>query len=179
MRASRKPRHQRVLTPILVVLGSIVVFAYGTVALISQDPLWFLTRVDLPDAKRIVIRVDGEETVLMPGSEGYAEILAATRSALTGFKNWAPGSMGLSPSTQEEYQTKGTILELYFAEPIDFHLPFNEGNPTALLMPVSGRFGGEGYVFRGRNGRWWAGQLTMSNPGPLYEAVSAVISQQD
>jgi hypothetical protein len=179
MRAARKPRHQRVLTPILVVLGSIVVFAYGTVALISQDPLWFLTRVDLPDAERIVIRVDGDETVLTPGSDGYAEILTASRSALTGFKNWAPGSMGLSPSTQEEYQTKGTILELYFAEPVDFHLPFSDGNPTALLMPVEGRFGAEGYVFRGKNGRWWAGQLTMSDPGPLYDAVLALVNAQD
>jgi len=179
MRAARKPKHQRVLTPILVVLGAILIFSYGTVALISQDSLWFLTRVDLPDAQRIVIRVDGDETLLTPSSAGYDEILAATRSALTGFKNWAPGSMGLSPGTLEEYETKGTILELYFAEPVDFRLPFNDGGPRALLIPIEGRFGGEGYVFRGKNGRWWAGQLTMSDPQPLYDTLSALGYAQD
>ena len=179
MRAARKPKHQRVLTPILVVLGSILLFGYGVVALLSQDALWFLSRVDLPDAQRIIIRVDGDETVLTPGSAGFDEILEAARSSLTGFKSWAPGSMGLSPSTLEAYQTAGTILELYFAEPINFRLPFADGSPRALLFPVEGRYGGEGYLFRGKNGKWWAGQLTMSDPKPLYDAMSALVDALD
>ena len=45
--------------------------------------------------------------------------------------------MGLSEPTLAEYQVQGTILELYFSEPVDFHLPFDDGRPTALLIPAT------------------------------------------
>lgn len=173
---SARPRsgHRSALKPVLVVFGSIVLFIYGTVALLSQDPRWFLSRAEIPDPQRIVIRVDGEETELTAAESDYAPLVAATRRALSGFNNWAPGSMGLSESTLTEYQSQGTVIELYFDEAVDFHLPFPDGNPTALLMPIEGRHGGEGYVFRGRKGRWWAGQLIMSDPQPLNDALSAL-----
>jgi hypothetical protein len=44
-------------------------------------------------------------------------------------------------------------------EPVDFHLPFNDGEPTALLIPIQGRHAGHGYVFRGGNGKWWSRPL--------------------
>jgi hypothetical protein len=156
----------------LVVFGGILVSAYVTVALLSHDPRWFLGRAELPDPRRIVVRVDGQETELTADAPGYSLLLAATREALSGFSNWSPGSVGLSEATKEEYQRQGTIIELYFDEPVNFQLPFPDGNPTQLLMPIEGRLGGEGYVFRGKNGRWWAGQLTMSDPQPLYEALA-------
>jgi hypothetical protein len=82
--------------------------------------------------------------------------------------------MGLSPMTLEEYESAGTLLELYFDEPLDFRMPFNDGRPTALLIPIAGRYGGEGHVFRGRGGRWWSGQLTMSDPEPINEVLAAL-----
>lgn len=170
----RKSGHQGVLKPLVVILGMIVLFAYGTVGLISQDPLWFLSTATVPDPRRIVIRVDGEETLLVASAPGYDSLVEATREALSAFTTWGLGSMGLSAPTLAELQNHGTILELYFAEPVDFHLPFNDGSPTALLIPIEGRYGGEGYVFRGRQGRWWAGQLTMKDPQPLVDALSAL-----
>jgi hypothetical protein len=170
----RQAEHRGILRPLLVVLGSILIFAYGVIALISQDPFWFLTRATVPDPGRIVIRVDGVETVLNTASPGYELIVDGTRKALSGFKSWAPGSMGLSESTLQEYEQQGTILELYFIEPVDFHLPFDDGRPTALLIPIEGRFAGEGYVFRGKGGRWWAGQLIMRDPQPLLDALSTL-----
>lgn len=169
-----KSRHRGVLAPVLVIVGVVGFFACGTVTLLSQDPLWFLSRAVVPDPQRIVVRVDGEETVLTASAPGYDLIVEATRKAMSAFNNWAPGSMGLSKPTLEEYQHTGTILELYFAEPVDFHLPFNDGNPTALLFPIEGRHGGEGYVFRGKRDKWWAGQLTVSDPQPLLDALSTL-----
>lgn len=174
MGARAKSRHGSALRPLIVVLGAIALFMYGTVALLSQDPRWFLSRAELPDPQRIVIRVDGEETVLTADAPDYDPLVAATREALSGFKNWAPGSMGLSEATLAEYQSQGTVIELYFAEPVDFHLPFPDGSPTALLIPIEGRHGGEGHVFRGKRGNWWAGQLTMSDPQPLIDALSTL-----
>lgn len=172
MGAVARSKHRTILGPIFAILGTIVVFGYGVITLMSEDPLWFLSRAEIPDPERIVIRVDGVETVLTTPSAGYDLIVEASRKALSSFKAWAPGSMGLSEPTLAEYQVQGTILELYFSEPVDFHLPFDDGKPTALLIPMAGRFGGEGHVFRGRNGRWWAGQLTMSDPQPLVDALS-------
>ena len=174
MSARTGSSHRSALKPLFVVLGAIALFVYGTVALLSQDAKWFLSRADVPDPERIVIRVDGDETVLTPASADYGPLLAATKEALSGFKNWAPGSMGLSESTLTEYQSSGTILELYFDEPVDFHLPFPDGSPTALLLPLEGRHGGEGFVFRGKRGRWWAGHLIVSDPQPLMDVLSTL-----
>lgn len=174
MGARARAGHRGCLKPMLVVFGGILVFAYGTVALLSQDPLWFAGGVDMRGPQRVVIRVDGEETVLTPDAADYGPIVGAARESLSGFRTWALGSMGLSEETQAEYQRQGIVVEFYFAEPLDFHLPFPDGSPTALLIPVEGRHGGEGHVFRGKNGRWWAGQLTMSDPQPLYDALSAL-----
>lgn len=139
----------------------------------SHDPLWFLSRAAVPDPQRIVIRVDGEETVLTASEPEYDVVLEATRRALSAFENWGLGSIGLSEPTLVEYRSHGTILELYFTEPVDFHLPFNDGRPTALLIPIEGRYGGEGYVFRGKYGKWWAGQLVVKDPQPLVDALAA------
>ena len=158
----------------VVVFGAILVFAYGTVALLSQDPLWFRGGVEMSNPERVIIRVDGTEYVLTSGEADYGPIVAAARESLSGFKAWALGSMGLSEETKAQYQHEGVIVEFYFTDPLDFHLPFPDGSPTALLFPVEGRHGGEGYVFRGKNGRWWAGQLTMSDPQPLYDALTTL-----
>jgi hypothetical protein len=120
------------------------------------------------------VRVDGQETVLIAGSPGYELIVAAAREALSKFDNLSPRSAGLSEATLAEYQHLGILLELYFNEPVDFHLPFDDHRPTALLIPIAGRHAGRGYVFRGRNGKWWAGQMCMSDPQPLFDALSTL-----
>jgi hypothetical protein len=145
--------------------------SYGVIALMSEDSLWFLGRTYLPYPRRIVVRVEGEESVLTTSSPGYELLTEATDKAMSSFERLAPLSAGLSDETLAQYQESGVILELYFDEPVDVHLPFNDGRPTALLIPIQGRFGGQGYVFRGKDGRWWAGQLVMSDPQPLMDAL--------
>ncbi|MFQ6101137.1 MAG: hypothetical protein ACE5OS_07865 [Anaerolineae bacterium] len=167
-------RHRKLLVPILALAGAIGFCGYGEIAVTSQDPLWFLGGASVPDPERIVIRVGGEETILTASSPGYDLIVEAAREALSEFNNLSPLSAGLSEATLAEYQRSGSILELYFNEPVDFHLPFYDGRPTALLVPIEGRHAGHGYVFRGRNGQWWAGQMCMSDPQPLFDALSTL-----
>jgi len=171
---THKPKHLKLLSPILATCGAIGFFAYGVIAMMSEDPLWFLGGVTMTDPERIVIRVDGQETVLTAGSPGYDLLVDASKEALSKFNNLAPRSMGLREVTLTEYQLRGIILELYFSEPVDFHLPFNDLQPTALLIPIEGRHAGHGYVFRGKNNKWLTGQMCMSDPQPLFDALSTL-----
>jgi hypothetical protein len=170
----RYSKHRGLLISLLAILGAIGLCAYSVIAAMSLDPLWFLGRASLPDPERIVIRVDGEENVLTAGSPGYALIVAALREAMSGFDNLAPRSAGLSEATLAEYQYSGVVLELYVDGVVDFHLPFNDREPTALLFPIEGRLAGRGYVFRGKDGEWWGGQMVMSNPQPILDALSSL-----
>ena len=174
MRTRTRARHRELLVPISILVGAIGFCGYGIITVMSTDPLWFLGDASVPDPERIVIRIDGEETVLTADSPGYDLIVEATTEALSEFENLAPLSAGLSEATLAEYQHHGTILELYFNEPVDFHMPFDDHRPTALLIPIEGRHAGQGYVFRGKNGEWWAGQMRMSDPRPLLNALSAL-----
>lgn len=160
--------------PVLIFVFIIAALVYGTVAAVSGDPLWFLGGATFPDPERIVIRVEGVETVLTRNSPGYEIMAKATRKALSSFKNSAPVALGLSDETLQEYQHRFTVLELYYSEPVDFHLPFNDGDPTALLIPIEGRHAGQGYVFRGGDGAWWARPLNMSDPQPIFDALAAL-----
>ncbi len=171
---THKHKHLKLLSPILAICGAIGFFAYGVIAMMSEDPLWFLGGVTMTDPERIVIRVDGQETVLTAGSPGYDLLVDASKEALSKFNNLAPRSMGLREVTLTEYQLRGIILELYFSEPVDFHLPFNDLQPTALLIPIEGRHAGHGYVFRDKNNKWLTGQMCMSDPQPLFDALSTL-----
>jgi hypothetical protein len=73
-----------------------------------------------------------------------------------------------------EHQHSGTILELHFDEPVSFRQPFSDGRPTALLVLIEGKQAGKRYVFRGRNGKWGSGQMIMSDPQPLFDALSTL-----
>jgi hypothetical protein len=170
----RRTGGRALLLSLLVLVGTVTLCIYGVLAAMSVDLLWFRGGALVPDPARIVIRVDGEETVLTAGSAGYDTVVRATREALSEFDNLAPLTAGLSEKALVEYQHYGTILELYFDEAVNFRLPFDDGKPTALLIPIEGPLGGRGYVFRGREGRWWSGQMVMSDPQPLVDALSVL-----
>jgi hypothetical protein len=63
---------------------------------------------------------------------------------------------------------------LYFDKPVDFHLPFNDMDPTALLIPIRGRHAGNNWVFRGQSDTWHPGPLTMTDPQPLFQALATL-----
>ena len=169
-----QPQKKGLLEPLLVFVVIIGLLVYGAVAAVSGDLLWFLGGTSLPDPAQIVIRVEGEETVLTRYSPGYDIVVKATKKAMSSFLNSAPVPLGLSDESLEDYQHRFTVLELYYDEPVDFHLPFNDGDPTALLIPVLGRHAGYGYVFRGGNGEWWARPLQMTDSQPILDALAVL-----
>jgi len=169
-----KSGHRGLLVPLLLLVAAIGACAYSVIAMMSLDALWFLGGTAVPDPEQIVLRVDGEETVWRAGAPEYDRVLEATRTSLGSFKSLAPLSGGLSQDTREEYKRNGTLLELYFDQPVDFHLPFNDGRPTSLLIPIRGRLSGKGYVFMGRNGDWWSGQMVMEDSQPIMDALTAL-----
>jgi hypothetical protein len=172
--STHKAKHQKLLPQMLVIFGAIGVFAYGVISTMSEDLLWFLGGATVPDPERIVLRVNGQETLLTAGSPGYDLIIEGLKDAMSDFNNMSPRSAGLSEATLEDYQHHGTILELYFSQPVNFHLPFNDLRPNALLIPIEGLHAGRGYVFRGKDGKWLAGQMLMSDPQPLLDALSTL-----
>jgi hypothetical protein len=171
MASYAEPKKKGLLEPVLIMVGILGLLMYGVVTVVSEDALWFLGRASLPKPERIVIRVEGEETILTANSPGYGILAAATKKALTSLVNAGPVALGLSDDTLEEYQHRFTVLELYYGEPVDFHLPFNEGKPTALMIPIEGRHAGHNYVFRGGNGEWWPRPVKMNDSQPIFDAL--------
>lgn len=172
--AHLEPKKKSIIEPILIFVFVIGLLMYTVVTAITGDPKWFLGGASVPDPQRIVIRVDGEETVLTSNSIGYEIMVKATKKSLSSFQNSAPIPMGLSDETLEEYQQHSTVVELYFDEPVDFHLAFNDRKPTALLIPIQGRYADRNWVFRGKNGVWQPGALIMSDSQPLYMALETL-----
>ena len=171
METHMQPKKKSLWEPLLIFGAILGLIIYGVIAAVTGDMLWFRGGASVPDPSRIVIRVDGNETVLTANSPGFEIVSGATKKALSSFANSGPAALGLSEETLEEYKHRFTVLELYYDKPVDFHLPFNEGQPTALMIPIEGRHAGHNYVFRGGNGEWWARPVKMSDPGPIFAAL--------
>ncbi len=171
METYMQPEKKSLWEPLVVVAVILGLIVYGVIAAVTGDMLWFRGGASVPDPSRIVIRVDGDETVLTRNSPGYDIMAGATKKALSSLANSGPVQLGLSDETIEEYQYRFTVLELHYDEPVDFHLPFNEGKPTALLIPIEGRHAGHNYVFRGGNGEWWARPIKVNDPEPIMAAL--------
>jgi len=167
-----EPKKKSAMEAVMVSGLVIAVLVYAVCAAVTGDPKWFMGGVSMPNPEQIVIRVDGVETVLTPNMNGYEIMVKAVKKSLGSFSNSAPIPMGLSDETIEQYKHRFTVVELYFDKPVDFHLPFNDMDPTALLIPIRGRHAGKGWVFRGgENGKWHPGPLTMTNPQPIFQAL--------
>ena len=54
--AVESAKHRSILRPIVVVFGSVILFAYAVIAVMSSDPVWFQNRAVLPDPVQIVAR---------------------------------------------------------------------------------------------------------------------------
>ena len=168
----RGSRHRRFWSPLLTLVGVMGLCGYGVIAAMSADPLWFLGWTAMPDPERIVISAAGEEIVLTDDASAYGPMVDATRRSLSAFSNLAPLSAGLGEEALEAHRRRGVVIELTFREPVDFHLPFNDGRPTALLILAEGGDGERGYVFRGRGGAWWSGQMCMRDSQPLLNTLA-------
>jgi len=160
----------RVLTPILILVGIIVVVIYTAMSLGTSDPLWFWPRFEA-QAQRIVIYSRGRRTELVPGSPGYAELNAAINQSLSVLAGYYP-NWGLSEASLEDARTQQRTVEVLYAEPVQIHSTFNIGRPNTILIPLSGRGADESVVFLGVNGNYWPGAPKVRGLERLQELVA-------
>jgi len=170
MHLSEQPRPIRYrdifLTGVLIIAGLI----YLIVWINTGDLLWFLPRVS-DRAERIVLHDAGRTVVIEPGSPGYEAINAAVNEVLShrlGYRR----EFGLSDATRERYYTRDRIIEVFYAQPVKLHSSYRIGKPTALLIPLEGRYADQNVVFTGADGEYWPGALTVESTEPIKKALA-------
>lgn len=149
-----------VLNIVWIVIISIVLIAYGTIALSTRDLLWFWPKFDnKPD--QIILHCYGENMVVDPYSEGFSEITKLVNQTLSGSKRWDP--LSLSDVTYQDYQSNPNMmtLELNYPQAVRVHtdtLYFS--NVDTLIIPLDGRHAAKHAIFgRTREGDPTAGSL--------------------
>ena len=165
------PSKIRIIEPLITFLILGVAAIYLINVLNTGNWVWFLSTATNVRPARIVILDHGERTVLTPGLPGFSELAEASSAALSKVNNSSLIDIGLSEETLRDYATDALVLELYFDSPVRFNSQARAGEPTQLLIPIEGRHSGNGYVFLGARGEWWAGAMRMADPTPLYTAL--------
>lgn len=162
---------------ILIVVAAGILWILNT--LNTGNPLWFLPIQPIYEPSRIVIRNYGETVTLRRGEPGYAEITDGLNETLSGFDNTALISIGLSEETIRRYSEEDLVLEVYYADEIEFNTPVRMTGVKQLLFPVDATHSGNGYVFMGANGEWRVGAMVVSDEVPLLNAMRILGYLQD
>lgn len=165
------PSKIRVIEPFLLLIGVCAAIVYLVSAFNSGTWLWFQSKAVNVRPSRIVIVNNGQRTVLTAGHANFNNLADAVSQSVSKLSNTDLVSIGLSEQTLEDYATNSLVIELYFDQPLQFNTLARTGKPTQLLIPITGRHAGGGYVFRGQSGEWWFGALRMADPAPLYGAL--------
>ncbi len=159
-----------VIFAIALVVGA-VVFCSG--ALANADPLWFLPYSNETPAY-IVVHQDGCSVTILPGQSGFDELTAALNQALSQIDGYEQG-FGLSADSLKEYRSgKERVVEVYFDKPIKIHVPYRFGDPSNLLIPLTGPFAETRTLFGGRDGDYWGGALRLKTTEPVRRAAELV-----
>ena len=162
----------RLWEPLFVLFFAVAAIIYAINAFNSQDLLWFLSKSVNATPDRIVVWVDGEQTVIQPGHDDYITLSTAVNQSVSDFSNTNLINIGFGEDTLDYYDSDGVLVELYYNNPVNFHAPFRTGEPTQLLVPVDGRHAGKDYFFRGDQGEWWFGAMRMADSKPLLTTLS-------
>lgn len=171
--SSAKPK-SNVLTLVIVTLLCFLGMIYGVTYVTTGNLFWFLSNAEVSEPMRIVISVEGERVAFVPGDQEYEELAPIITEAVTNFANNDLVPIGLSEQTLEDYRSSGVNLEVHYPRPIKFNTPFRIGEPSNLLIPITGRHSGGGNFFLGEKGEWWYGGMRMADPEPLYQQLEAM-----
>ncbi len=155
----------------LTVAVSILGVFYLVGWLNTGNPLWMFPVQPEYEPSTIIIRDNGEETVLKKGMPGFLELTDALNEAFSDFANADLIPVGLSENTLNEYQESGFVLEIRYPENIQFNTPVRMRTINQLLIPIEGRNSGERFVFIGNNGKWLAGAMAMASDEPIMQAL--------
>lgn len=153
----------------VLIVGLII---YVVNVLNSHDWLWFQQKSDRVDPTRIVIVEQGQRRTIVPGHEDFERLAEAVSLSVSRPDNSDLINVGISEETVAFYKEAGVMLEIYFDRPVTFHTAYRAGEPTQILLPISGRHAGKGYFFRGAGGEWWFGAMRMADPMPIYRLMA-------
>jgi len=152
--------------------GLLVVF-YLIVAMNTGDLLWFWPVFDAQPVQ-IVVHCYGQDVVLEPGSEQFAQITALVNEQLSGKKRW--DSLSMSQETYKTYLTspKMMVLEMRYAEPVRVHANFKFFKRVdTFLIPLVGRHDYTYPVFGRYREMMVAGSLHVETTQPLREYIES------
>lgn len=165
------PTKIRLIEPLVIFLLLSAAIIYLVNVFNTGNWLWFQSRVVNVRPSRIVIINRGERVLLTPGHADFQTLADAAAASLSELNSTDLISIGLSEETLQDYATKSLVLELYFDSPVQFNTLARTGEPTQLLIPITGRHANGNYVFRGARGEWWFGAVRMANATPLYSTL--------
>jgi hypothetical protein len=157
---------------LLILLLTIAALVYFTPVILTGNFLWFIPVFDV-DAEKIIVYRSGEQITLHPGDPGFDEVTAACNELISNIEA-VHRTFGISDSGLEQLRAEGTVVELFYAEPLDFPSPVNLGGANQLLIPLSGHYTENPVAIRGFDGDYWGAALRVGDLEDLEAAVSAL-----
>ena len=169
-RERNMPRARDMVITVAIVLVGLVWFG---IALPDRDWLWFLPIFN-EEPTRIHLYRDGREIILYPGDRGYQEVNDAVNQIVRHIRAKEP--LGISVETQDEYYTRFSAVEVFYAEPVIIHTMHGFPQADKYLFPQSGRHYDPPVVFAGMQRRmdYRGGVLVLSSREKLDKAVEDV-----
>jgi hypothetical protein len=170
-RAVKKTGTNTVVLLILLV-GFLLLAYYGTLALTSGDPLWFLHGFGDRPSRMIIYRI-GQRTALRPRDPGFEELADAVNTCLAGgFARLS--NVGFSEQTLQDAYTQHVTLEVFWDLPVDLHAWFPTGRTTQMLFPITGRHAEMSIVLLGDAGHYRVGAPVLNTIEPIREALHSL-----
>jgi hypothetical protein len=156
---------------LVAIIGFMVVAYYAVIAISARDAFWFLTSFDVKPV-RIIVYQAGQQTELLSGDPGFAELAEAVRASLASGVARTSG-IGLSPGSLEDAYKLYVTLEVFFDRPVKLHASFNTGHPQQMLFPVTGRHSDLNVVFLGVEGTYMSSAPVLNTTEPIRRALPA------
>ena len=160
-----------ILEMLVAVIGFALVAIFAVIAFSAQDAFWFWNGFDdKPD--RMIIYQAGQQTELLSGDPGFAELAEAVRASLAeGVAR--PSAIGLSQGSLEDAYQQYVTLEVFFDRPVKLHASFNTGHPQQMLFPITGRHSDLNVVFLGAEGAYLSDAPVLKTTEPIRRALQA------
>jgi hypothetical protein len=154
---------------LIAIVGLLVLAYYGTVALSTQDALWFTSGYS-GKPSRVIVYHDGQRSELQPGERAAIEIADAVEQSLV--QGVAQNSgLGFSAGSLEDAYKLYVTLEVFFDQPVKLHATFSTGRPTQMLFPITGRHSDRPLVLLGVNGSYMSDGPVLKTIEPIKTAL--------
>ena len=144
----------RGLLLVLLALGLLVVYAVP--ALTTGNVFWFWPSTGANPSQIVTYR-EGTSTVHRPGTPGYRVLAPLIDKALASISG--VDDSGLSDVRVRELRSRGSAIEIYYAEPITIPTSFPVIKPNQILIPLDDVAAQTGDAYLGSDGQYYAGGL--------------------